>query len=94
MNTQNHTTSECSHDMLTCSQAHPVPTDEELLAVIEQRNDAYETIYPTSYIPQEPLSEADKIVVAINAFNRSVDKRLERLISALVNLARAIEGRG
>jgi hypothetical protein len=45
------------------------------------------------WVPIEPTTEAEKIVAAINALNRSVDKRLEKLVDTLLLLIRVLERR-
>ena len=41
----------------------------------------------------EPRNDTDKVVAAVNALNRSVDRRLEKIVDVLLLLVRSIEHR-
>jgi len=43
------------------------------------------------WTPMVPTTESEKIVVAVNALNRSIDKRLDRIVDVLLQLTRAVE---
>ena len=45
------------------------------------------------WTPIEPTTEGEKIVVAVNALNRSLDKRISRLTDAVLLLVKTLERR-
>ena len=62
---------------------------KELSELIEQQtlDDACHSLW----VERMPTTEAEKIVEAINALNRSIDKRLDKIVSALLVIARTLE---
>ena len=43
------------------------------------------------WTPREPTTEAEKIVAAIDTLNRSLDRRLDRVVDVFLLLSKAIE---
>ena len=41
--------------------------------------------------PRTPTTEAEKVCASIDAFNRSMDRRMDKLIDTLLLLIRALE---
>jgi hypothetical protein len=64
--------------------------DYSNLNTIEEQH-ALDTEIHNVWVPQVPTTESEKIVCAVNALNRSLDKRLDRIADVLVQLTRAIE---
>ena len=65
----------------------------ELTKTLEQMTEAQrmnEEVHQL-WTPREPTTEAEKIVAAIDALNRSLDRRLDRVVDVLLLLSKAIE---
>jgi len=59
----------------------------ELMTEAQRMNEEVHQLWE----PRQPTTEAEKICASIDALNRSIDRRMDKLIDTLLLLIRALE---